>query len=249
MYGYPDRWDGPAAFHSTIYPDTWTPAHAARKEQKTSPMQYDDLAKAPTVPAFAPGAMEIIRNLTGKPKRTKKENNKRSSRPSTRGLRTSGANLEPLGQRVVNKRAATVQLPENQSFKRLKIEDMSSQCNLIDLTQDQTPPTQSNVSRHVTAAKRYRVPRPNVQQRAVDAHQADAVAAGTGELLKKVVTRLKTSVMGIQADREALRLRWEVDKRLQLLAITDHLKDLSDYFTRAEEGLWASVEVIQRFIM
>lgn len=241
-YGYPDRWDGPAAFQSTIYPDTWTAAHAARKEQKTSSIPYDDAAKMPMVPAFAVSAIDIIRNL----KPTKKENNRQLTRLVPRGLQTTEANLEPLGGRVINKRVATVQLPENQSFKRPKLEDTSSQ---LDLTQDDNHPTPSNVSRHMTTAKKYGLNRSNAQQRAADAHQADAVAAGTGELLKKVVTRLKTSVMSINADREALRMRWEVDKRLQLLVITDHLKDLSDCFTRAEEGLSASVEVIQRFIM
>ncbi|KAL8944903.1 MAG: hypothetical protein Q9216_000193, partial [Gyalolechia sp. 2 TL-2023] len=249
-YGYPDQWDGAAAFQSTIYPDTWTSAHAARREQRTRSMLYDDAVKVPIVPAFAISATDIIRNLTTKPKPTKKENNRQSTRPIPRGLRTIGANPEPLGGSVVKKRAAAVQLPEIQSFKRPKLEDSSSQSDLIDLTQDENRrPTPSNGSRHMTTTQKHGLSRPSAQQRAAVAHQADAVAAGTGELLKKVVTRLKTSVMSINADREALRVRWEVDRRLQLIVITNHLQDLSDCFTRAEEGLWASVEVIQRFIM
>lgn len=248
-FGYPDRWDGPAAFQSTIYPDSWTPAHAARKEQITSSMPYDEVAKVPTVPAFAVSALDIIRNLTGKAKPSKKRNSRQTSWSEPRQLQTTGANLEPIGQKTINKRLAAVQLPEDQSFKRPKFENTSSQTNPIDLEQDENRPIQSNVSRHMTTTKNNGVHRPNVQQRAAQAYQADAVATGTGELLKNVVTRLKASVMSINADREALRERWEVDKRLQLLTITDHLKDLSDCFGRAEEGLWASVEVIQRFIM
>ena len=59
-FGYPDRWDGPAAFQSTIYPDTWTPAHAARKDKVTA---YEDEVRAPVVPAYAPSAASILRNL------------------------------------------------------------------------------------------------------------------------------------------------------------------------------------------
>lgn len=89
----------------------------------------------------------------------------------------------------------------------------------------------------------------NAQQRAAEAHQADAVAAGTAFLLEESVVRLRASVVNLDADREALRVRWEVDKRLQLLKITDHLKTLNDCFARAEEGLRDSVDVIERFIM
>lgn len=248
-FGYPDRWDGPAAFQSTIYPDSWTAAHAARKEQKTSSMPYDDAAKVPTVPAFAASALDIIRNITGKAKPSKKGKNQQTTWSQPKELQTTGANLEPIGQKAINKRLATVQLPENQSFKRPKVESTSSQPNIIDLEQDENRPISSNVSRQMTTAKDNGLNRPNAQQRAAQTYQADAVATGTGELLKQLVTRLKTSVMSINADREALRERWEVDKRLQLLVITDHLKDLSDCLSRAEEGLWASIEVIQRYIM
>ncbi|KAI4282021.1 MAG: hypothetical protein L6R35_005499 [Caloplaca aegaea] len=78
-------------------------------------------------------------------------------------------------------------------------------------------------------------------------HQAEAVAAGTSELLHATVARLKAGVMNVAADREALRVRWEVDRRLQLL--TKYLKGLSDCFALAEEGLQGAVDVIERFIM
>lgn len=250
-FGYPDRWDGSAAFQSTLYPDSWTAAHAARKERKSNSMPYDDEAKPLAIPAFVVAATEIVRNLARNSKRTAKGVPGISTRPMPANIRTTGANIHPLGERSVNKRTAATQLPENESFKRPKLE-ASSQADLIDLTQDENAPParrpKSNVSRHV-AANGHRLNRLNPQQRAAEVYQAEAIAAGTGELLKGVVARLKTSVMSIDADRDALRRRWEIDRRLQLLTITDHLKVLNDCFARTEEGLRGSVEVIERFIM
>ncbi|KAI4157085.1 MAG: hypothetical protein L6R39_000799 [Caloplaca ligustica] len=255
-FGYPDRWDGPAAFQSSIYPDTWTPAHAARRENKTYAMPYDDGARGISVPAFAVPATEILRTLNQHPKAWKKPKKPQGA---------TGANREPLSARsaYINKRMAATQLPENQSFKRLKVENSEPgastfgltnfaraytvNCMAVDADVPSRPP-RSNSSRHVTARGPH-LNRPTAQQRAAEAYQADAIAAYTGELLQDVVARLQASITNIDADREALRVRWEVDKRLQLLTITEHLKTLNELFARSEEGLRGSVEVIERFIM
>lgn len=82
-----------------------------------------------------------------------------------------------------------------------------------------------------------------VQQRAAEAYQAEAIAAGTKILLEDTAARLKASIYNLDADREALRVRWEVDNRLQLLQITEHLKTLNDCFDQSVEGLRGSVDV------
>lgn len=87
------------------------------------------------------------------------------------------------------------------------------------------------------------------QRRAAEAYQAEAIAAGTTILLEDTVARLKASIFNLDTDREALRVRWEVDHRLQLVQITEHLKTLNACFDRSAEGLRGSVEVIERFIM
>ncbi|KAL8927812.1 MAG: hypothetical protein Q9208_002228 [Pyrenodesmia sp. 3 TL-2023] len=242
QFGYPDRWDGPAAFQSSVYPDSWTPAHAARKEKRQrNQLSYDDEAKLASVPAFAVSARDIVRTLN------------RSVQTNTKG--PTGAKLAPLGERALNKRTATRQLPEDQSFKRPKVETSLSQGHLVDLTQDENLPlshpytARSNVSRTVTATRGYHMTRHAVQQRAAEAHQAEAIAAGTKILLEDTAARLKASIFNLDADREALRVRWEVDNRLQLLHITEHLKTLNDYFDQSGEGLRGSVGVIERFIM
>ncbi|KAL8761123.1 MAG: hypothetical protein Q9184_002723 [Pyrenodesmia sp. 2 TL-2023] len=236
QFGYPDRWDGPAAFQSSVYPDSWTPAHAARREKRQrNELLYDDEAKPASVPAYAISAKDIVRtlnrNVTSKPKGP------------------TGANLAPLGERALNKRTATGQLPEDQSFKRPKVETPLPQGHLIDLTQDESlPPSRSytarsNVSRTITATRGYHMSRQTVQQRAAEAHQAEAIAAGTKILLEDTAARLRASISNLCADREALRIRWEVDNRLQLLQITEHLKTLNDYFDQSAEGLRGSVDV------
>ncbi|KAL8972104.1 MAG: hypothetical protein Q9197_002941 [Variospora fuerteventurae] len=254
-FGYPDRWDGPAAFQSTVYPDTWTPAHAARRENRAHATPYNDEAPPSAVPAFTISAADIIRNLSRK-------TSKQSKKPKDpKGA--SGANREPLGERALNKRTAAVQLPENQSFKRPKLETpppaSPAQPIRIAVTslENSRPgtrthqPESSNVSRPVTTTRGYGHPpnRVGAQQRAAETHQAEAVAAGTSELLHATVARLKAGVMNVAADREALRVRWEVDRRLQLLTITEYLKGLSDCFALAEEGLQGAMDVIERFIL
>ncbi|KAL8905471.1 MAG: hypothetical protein Q9207_002625 [Kuettlingeria erythrocarpa] len=242
QFNYPDRWDGPAAFQSSVYPDSWTPAHAARKEKRErEELAYDDEAKAASVPAFAISARDIVRTLN------------RTAKTKPKGA--TGANLVSLGERALNKRTATVQLPENQSFKRPKVETPLSQGQLIDLTQDENvPPSRlymprSNVSRVVTAAKGSQMSRYIAQNRAAEAYQAEAIAAGTTVLLEDTAARLRASIVDLDTDREALRVRWEVDNRLQLIQITEHLKTLNACFDRSAEGLRGSLEVIEKFIM
>ncbi|KAL8963098.1 MAG: hypothetical protein Q9193_000591 [Seirophora villosa] len=249
-FGYPDRWDGPAAFQSTVYPDTWTAAHAARRDSRAHATPYDDDEAEPaTVPEFAASAANLIRNL--------------SSLSWTKPMKArdaSGADWESLGERALNKRTAAVELPENQSFKRPKLETpppaASAPSAQIDLTRGENGRpgahhlTESNVSRPVTTTRGHHHPnRLNAHQRAARTHQAEAIAAGTSELLHATVARLKAGVVNVAADREALRARWEVDKRLQLLTITEHLKDLSECFALTEEGLQGAVDVIERFIL
>ncbi|KAI4094438.1 MAG: hypothetical protein LQ344_002187 [Seirophora lacunosa] len=248
-FGYPDRWDGPAAFQSTVYPDTWTAAHAARRDSREHATPYDDDdAKPAAVPEFAASAANLIRNLS-----SLSWTNPKKARDA------SGAGCESLGERALNKRTAAVQLPENQSFKRPKLETpppaASSQSVQIDLTRGENSRpgarhlAESNVSRPITTTRGHHPNRLNAQQRAARTHQAEAIAAGTSELLHATVARLKAGVLNVAADREALRARWEVDKRLQLLTITEHLKDLSDCFALTEEGLQGAVDVIERFIL
>ncbi|KAI4133725.1 MAG: hypothetical protein LQ338_000054 [Usnochroma carphineum] len=235
-FGYPDYWDGPAAFQSSVYPDTWTPAHAARQEHRQrNAMSYDDEARPPTVPAFAVSATEIVRTLNKNAQNWQKSKNWRQ---------TTGANREPLRERSNKKRTAGVQLLEDQSFKRPKVENRAPAAN----RGVQARAARSNVSRPVTS-QGYHTNRATAQRRAAKVYQADAVAAGTDELLERVVGRLNASITNLDADREALKDRWEVDKRLQVHTVTEHLKTLNECFTQSEEALRGSVEVIEQFIM
>ena len=247
-FNYPDCWDGPAAFQSTIYPDSWTPAHEARK-QKT--MRYDEEVEQPSVPAFVGSVTDWMHKSSRQSKQGGKPFLNTSSQPVPKCKRSKKKKRYPLSEWPAKKRMATNQLPENQSFKRPKFE-ASSQTKIIDLTQDENVPPaqkfQSNIARPMTA-NRNRSKRPNPQQQAANAHQAEAIAAGTDDLLKEIMVQLDSSLIILNKHRDLLRNRWEVDKRLQLLTVTDHLRVLNECFAEAEKGLLGSVDVIQHFIM
>ncbi|KAL8734326.1 MAG: hypothetical protein Q9166_001524 [cf. Caloplaca sp. 2 TL-2023] len=236
-FNYPDVWDGPAAFQSSIYPDSWTAAHASRISRVSA---YEDFEKHPSVPPFGASAADIIRGLV------------------TKSHHASGQNRYPLSERgdaSVNKRPAA-HLPGNPA-KRFKSEVTSSQSHIT------TSQTYAKSQRHKLHLLRARsnvsnVPKPiasknpkaqGVRQRAAQTYQAEAVDAGTDALLKKVATHLKANILSINNDRDALRARWEVDQRLRLTSITDYLKALNGYFTHSEEATMAATELVEHYIM
>ncbi|KAL8682001.1 MAG: hypothetical protein Q9224_006810, partial [Gallowayella concinna] len=242
-FGYPDKWDGPAAFQSTLYPDTWTSAHASRKEHVSKTNTYEDFERHPAVPAFGASATDIIRNLGAQQKYT------------------SGSKRQPLGElreSWSNKRPAAAPLP-GKPAKRFRTEVSSSLHSATTshtLTIHQDEPEHRLPARPRTAAKVSRLATDRVSggnqrhgQRAARTHQAETVAAGTHTLLAKVASKLRAKVQSLNWDRESLRARWEVDQRLQLISITDYLKGVNEHFNRAEEALEAASTLIEHYIM
>ncbi|KAL8802008.1 MAG: hypothetical protein Q9182_004085 [Xanthomendoza sp. 2 TL-2023] len=241
-FGYQDNWDGPVAFQSTLYPDSWTSAHASRKEHVSKVNNYEEFERHPAVPAFGPSAAEIIRDLTAQQKQS------------------TGSNRQPLSERrdsSLNKRSAAAPLP-GKPAKRFKREGSSS---MHSVTTSQTftiyedgheqhaparPKTATKVSRPATSkASRNQSHR----QRAAQTHQIEAVATGTHVLLAKITNKLQAKVQSLNSDRDSLRVRWEVDRRLQLISITDYLKGLNEYFNQAEAAMKAASSLIEHYII
>lgn len=230
-FGYPDRWDGPAAFHTTLYPDHWTPAHAFRKKSRSGLDGYEDVDKHPGVPAFAASAADILKDL------------------KTRTKHASGSNREPLGTRSaasLNKRISAP-LPDKPA-KRSKTEVTGSFTYVSTSTTHLTNtghclPPRPAVSRALQPTKGI-IRRPGAVSR-----QPDAVTAGTEDLLRIVAAKIKTNVLSVNNHRDALRDRWDMDRHLQHRSITDYLRTVNDYFTQSEQALDAAVHILERYIL
>ncbi|KAI4263917.1 MAG: hypothetical protein L6R42_000955 [Xanthoria sp. 1 TBL-2021] len=233
-FGYPDRWDGPAAFQSTLYPDHWTAAHASRKEYTTGLNNYEDVDRYPGVPAFAASAADILKDI------------------ETRRNHASASNREPLGERSaasLNKRTSAPL--RDKPAKRFKTEVTGSFTYVSTSTTHVTnvrhsshrAPPRPTVSKALRATSRI-FRRPGTIPR-----QPDAITVGTEDLLKRVAAKIKTNVLSVNNHRDALRDRWDVDHHLKLHSITDYLRTVNDYFTQSEKALDAAVHVLERYIL
>ncbi|KAL8783824.1 MAG: hypothetical protein Q9213_004370 [Squamulea squamosa] len=236
-FGYPDRWDGPAAFQSTIYPDHWTPAHASRKAQVSSFGKYEEFDRHPAVPAFAASAADIVRNLKSQSKHA------------------SGSNRQPLGKRSeasINSTNKRLSAPlADKPAKRFKTEVSGSftyittsttHVTSIEQTNARLPacPASSNTRRPVN--RKLRRPSSNP-------YQPNAITRGTETLLRRVAAKIKTNVLSINAHRDALRDRWDVDHHLKLHTVTDYLRAVNEYFNESERALDAAVQLVENYIL
>ena len=236
---YPDRWTGPAAYKSNIYPDHWIADRM--REPKGVTDAYRDGIRPPSVPAFVVSAKQLTKNL-----------NSITRGQRSAGTPTTGVNSVALGARATNKRNAddVIDLVSS-SPKRAKTEQPATR-SVIDLTQDDEPipkyvptrrlplrPAPSNANRGTgpkPSQKRLKRPRPRPLQ---DIH-GDSLGA-----LAKIASKLRASAHALDVDRETLRQRWEVDEMLQLQHVTDDLAQLNEYFTATENDLYAALHVIE----
>ena len=236
---YPDRWTGPAAYKSNIYPDRWIADRM--REPKGVTDAYRDGIRPPSVPAFVVSAKQLIKNLDS----------------ITRGQRsaatpTTGANNVALVSRAMNKRNADDLIDlASSSPKRAKTEQPATR-NVIDLTQDDEPitkflptrrlplrPAPNNTNRGTgpkTSQNRRKRTRP------APLHDLHAESLGA---LAKIASKLRASAHALDLDRDTLRQRWEVDEILQLQHVTDDLAQLNEYFTATENDLYAALHVIE----
>lgn len=236
---YPDRWTGPAAYKSNVYPDRWIADRM--REPKGVTDAYRDGVKPPAVPAFVVSAKQLIKNL----------------KSTTRGQRsagtpTTGANNVALEARATNKRNAddVVDLVSS-SPKRAKTEQPATR-SVIDLTQDDEPttkflPTGRLPLRSVRKDKnRGAGPKPSQKRRkGTRSGPLQDIHGESLGALAKVASKLRASAHALDVDRDTLRQRWEVDEKLQLQRVTDVLAQLNEYFTAIENGLYAALDVIE----
>ncbi|CAD6578528.1 MAG: hypothetical protein ASARMPREDX12_008881 [Alectoria sarmentosa] len=240
---YPDRWTGPAAFKSKIYPDHWKADYM--RQRKGVSQAYRDGGITPSVPAFVVSAKQLIKNLDSI---TRGQHSVRT--PAT------GTNNVALGPRTSNKRNAEIVDLLSSSPKRAKTEPPVTS-NVIDLTQDEEPtttrfipthrlplrPALANITNHGAGPKTSHKRKIQRLLREQDVH-GESVS-----MLAKIASKLRASAHALDVDREALRRRWEVDDKLQHQHITDHLADLNECFTSAENGIHGALEVIENRLL
>ena len=240
---YPDRWTGPAAYKSNIYPDRWIADRM--REPKGVTDAYRDGIKPPSVPAFVVSAKQLIKNL-----------NSTTRGQRSAGTPTTGANNVALGARATNKRNADdiIDLVSS-SPKRAKTEQPATR-SVIDLTQDDEPTTKFLPTRRLplraapNSTNRGTGPKPSQKRRKSTRRvQLQAIHGESLGVLAKVASKLRASAHALDVDRETLRQCWEVDEMLQLQHVTDDLAQLNGYFTASENDLYAALDVIENRLL
>ena len=210
---YPDRWTGPAAFKSKIYPDHWKADYM--RQRKGVSQAYRDGGITPSVPAFVVSAKQLIKNLDSI---TRGQHSVRT--PAT------GTNNVALGPRTSNKRNAEIVDLLSSSPKRAKTEPPVTS-NVIDLTQDEEPtttrfipthrlplrPALANITNHGAGPKTSHKRKIQRLLREQDVH-GESVS-----MLAKIASKLRASAHALDVDREALRRRWEVVRHFSRLSL------------------------------
>ena len=242
---YPDRWTGPAAFQSDIYPDHWT-ADRMRKTKGVS-QAYRDGIRMPSVPAFVVSAKQLINNLDST-----------TRAPHSTHTPATGTNNVALGSRASKKRNADIIDLVSSSPKRAKTEPPAP-ATVIDLTQDDDATTKfvpTDTTRRISSRPALTditnggaglKPSQHRKRRKKSARfpREQNIHAESLGTLAKIASKLRASAHALEMDREALRQRWEVDEELQLHHVTENLTELNEYFTATENGIHAALEVIE----
>ena len=83
------------------------------------------------------------------------------------------------------------------------------------------------------------------QQQQLPIPQPEDIPFSTTKLLQRAASTLKTLMHSIDSDREALRQQWHLDRRLQLQAVSEHLKDFNAYVSEAEAKMRDAVVVLE----
>lgn len=225
------------------------------RQQKGVIQAYRDADRVPEVPAFVVSAQQIIKNVSSM---TRERRSARTPATST--------NKVPLGPRTSNKRNADVVDLFSSSPKRAKTEPRPTP-NVIDLTQDDEPSTKFVPSRphrrqplrpaladisNRSASNRGTGPKSSQKHRKkvlpLPLREQNIHQESIG-LLAKIASKLRASAHALSVDREILRQRWELDEMLQFQQITDHLADLNECFTTAENGIYGALEVIENRLL
>lgn len=222
------------------------------RQRKGVTQAYRDADRAPEVPAFVVSAKQIIKNVSSM---TREQRSARTPATST--------NKVALGPRPSNKRNADVVDLLSSSPKRAKTEPPPTP-NVIDLTQDDEAstkfvPSRRPPSRPALADISNRGgsnwgtgPKPSQKRRKkplpLPLREQNVHRESIG-LLAKIASKLRASAHAISVDRETLRQRWELDEMLQLQQITNHLADLNECFTKAENGIYGGFEIIENRLL
>ena len=173
---------------------------------------------------------------------------------------SSGANREPLGAKMSNKRTADDFTPRPTSKMRKIREDhttviksyQSTQRIIIDLTQyeDTIDSSARSCSSHpalgnLTSYQSMAPGRSVNNKREVQLFRQQSIRTTTNSSLHKILDGLKQSEANIEKDREILRERWELDVDLQLQSVTDDLQILNECFLRAKNTIREAIMIVE----
>ncbi|KAG8528185.1 uncharacterized protein KY384_007102 [Bacidia gigantensis] len=267
---YPDRYNGPAAFQSSIYPDYWRPD--AVRPRKGVVESYRDAARTPSVPAFAKPAHQILGELS------QATGGKRAGSPATvvgdsvLGF-AKNSNRIPLRPRSNNTKRPTGYFVDvvGSDPKRVKTETSSQRsfgnenapisADIIDLTQDQPTHIKTSSSQLPSRAPSTRpgpqvrpVPRArsgNHRNKAPRKRQVpqNVIRDDTSSILARCASKLRAAAHSMDMDRESLRERWEIDADLKLQSVTDDLGDLNAKFHECQETMVQATRIVEEKLL
>ncbi|MCJ1425081.1 hypothetical protein MMC29_002969 [Sticta canariensis] len=235
---YPDRYRGLGRYKSDLYPDHWV---AAEMRQQRMSEDRDLEAKLASVPTFDVSAQRSLR----------KQLNYDAS---------SGANREPLGAKMSNKRTADDFTPRPTSKMRKTREDhttviksyQSTQRITIDLTQEEDAvdssarPCSSHPALGDLTNYQSMVPgRYGNNMQEVQQFRQQSIRTTTNSSLHRILDGLKQSEANIEKDREILKERWDVDVDLQLQSVTEDLQILNECFLRAKNAIREAITIVE----
>ena len=83
----------------------------------------------------------------------------------------------------------------------------------------------------------------------LNSNHEQVITAGTTKLFNSFVADLKDSTLKLSGNREALRVRWEMDRRLRLQEVTDDLIILNERCEDLDNALRRCVDVVEQRVM
>lgn len=260
---YPDKWSGPAAYRSSIYPDRWTPAQGFVHKDVSQPSRHPNWASC-----MPPSIIPINQN------------------PADLGIPSSfDNNAKALPTRPKRHSDDFVDLT-NDSTKKRKTNLPNSSNILIDLTEDSDDDDSnnamavgadnpdpslpistttygilqdiSNASQVSARPTNLRAPDPEHAYELQQCYRAHHVSQQrikqarkeqTETLFGQIASRLRATTTVTNGDREILRERWDDDDDIKDPSLNTTLVELNECFTRIGEAATDAVDIIQHRLL
>ena len=256
-----DRWDGPAAYKSDIYPDRWVPEQARPEVMSRTRLRIipkSSAARHNTKLSWRKGinVKEPIL-LTIRPKKVEEGTKQKPKEAAIRSLKRGLP--EDVEEMITSKVTKTEDIAiENTDFVYdglVDVRDLSQETrgsNLRSLTNYRN----TNTIQHTTTSSISRLlpqgpsifPTSHTWKKTTQEVAEFSVRSGTMTTLENVRQHLQTRVRLLQQDCEDLYDRWELDDELKEDQTMGILTRLSGNLGKAERALYEAMKDVERLL-